>query len=243
MQRPIPSIRVVALVLAHVPLVACGGAAAPSPTAPAPTTAPAESARCLGTSARHRPAGWVESGKIVVALKDGQPTSFEAHDANGKVVASKAAPSEGEAARAMLSALTCQVGGLVALFEGEPPKHGVTTVTLPVLKPRAADEKLDLATMCKPPEGLPTGPNGPDEFQKVRIAFDVYQESLTTPKWRAWLVDLLDASRKATDDTARLKVRKAKSDELKAAATSVGVASPCWFAEGIARPPPAPPAL
>lgn len=222
---------------------ACGAPPRAEPAAPpAPTAAKADDGeRCLATTARRRPAGWIESGKIVVAVKDGQPTAFEAHDASGKVVASKAAPANGEAARALLVSLTCQLGGLVATFEGDPPKQGVATATLPVLKPRAPDERADLATMCKPPEGLPTGPDGPDELQEVRIAFDVYQESLTTPKWRGWLVDLLEASRKATDDAARLKVRKAKSDELKAAAGAAKIGGACWFAEGIARPPPAPP--
>jgi hypothetical protein len=223
--------------LGAVLLVACGGP--PAPTQPAPpadavtasstSSAQAEppEGRCLATTTRHRPdAGWTEVGKLVVALADGQPTSFEAQDASGTVLESKPAPKNGKAARELIENLTCRLGGLIALLDGpEPSKEGAATASMIVLRPIAPDERADISVLCAAPSGMPAGAG---ESQKLRIALALFDERLTSLRWRAWLRDLAVASAD-TEGAARIATRTSKADELRAAADRTRVNGACWL--------------
>lgn len=224
------SLGFVLLLVLSVFAFACGSSPAPSnPTAPAsaaPSAAavPADDGRCLAATTRKRPtSGWREVGQLVIEVQDGQPTSFEARDASGKVVEKKPAPKDRREARELMKTLTCRVGGLLATLDGkEPPKNGTGTATMIVLEPTAPDEKGDVAMLCKEPVDMPGADHALDDQQTVRIAVDFYDERLTTKKWRAWLRDAGERKMQA-------------ADELAAAARDASITTPCWFADGLRR--------
>ena len=71
MARPLALPPLLALVL-----TACGAPPVVAPVAPVATAKAADvdrsdGERCLATTVRQRPAGWIESGRIVVVVKDG----------------------------------------------------------------------------------------------------------------------------------------------------------------------------
>ena len=163
---------------------------------------------------------------------DGQPTAIEARDVSGKAIASKPAPRSGREAQALIAELTCKLGGLLAALDGpEPPKDGPATATLFVIKPALSDEKLDVAILCKEPDDLPADA---DESQKTAIAFQMFQERLTTQRWRAWLKDLV-AENRTTEGSARVTMRKRRADELHEHAEGAGITGACWFEAALRR--------
>jgi hypothetical protein len=171
---------------------------------------------------------------IVVATRDGEPTSIELRDGAERRVDTKARPPNREEARDLLERAVCQLGGLLAVLDGpEPAREGTGTTNLVVLKPAVPDAKNDVAMLCNEPAGMP---GAADPIQRVRMAFTLYEETLTTGRWRAWLRDLADEhSTRANDDAARRAARERAAAELDAAAAREGP-SPCWFAAGLRKP-------
>jgi hypothetical protein len=70
-----------------------------------------------------------------------------------------------------------------------------------------------------------------DDSQKRRVAVELYEESLTSKRWRGWLFDMSTKMRKA-DDASRAALFKAKADELDAAH---GKNKECWFASALRK--------
>ncbi len=228
--------------LCALPL-ACGGAPAlpsvpsvpPSPTAASPKDAPASppsSEPCDASFAKKKPAGWVDVGTLVVQVKDDMPTGWELKDASGKKVdGGDISVKSARAAADMVSQKICRVGGVLAVYDEKAPQSG--SMSAVVVKPAKEDEAGDVATMCKPlsEEIMKIKP---DESQQLRIAIQVYEESLTSKKWRGWVRDWAQKMRKA-DPTAAPGLRKSQGQELETAAKGAGIKS-CWFATSLARP-------
>jgi hypothetical protein len=212
-------------------------------TTPRPTTSTAPSStgakphveddgRCLASTARRRPAGWAETGTLVITLDDGRPIQLEARDAAGKTVESRPAPTNAREAREAVAALTCRVGGLIAALDGpEPPRTGTSTSTLIILGPTTADEKTDLAILCTEPEELPAEA---DTSTKLRLSIDRFEEHLTTRRWRAWLRDLVEEDSRR-EGAERIMLWSSRADDLHAAAANVGIAGSCWLEAGLRR--------
>ncbi len=226
-------------VLALLGALACGGSSS-SPPAPAVPAAPAatpptDDGQCLATFAKRKPeAGWAEAGKLVATVQDGQLTSIRAEDVNGTPIETRPAPTSSQGARQDMRELTCRLGGLVLLVAGrEPPASGAGTVAFPVLKPLVADEKIDLAALCREPADMPPTP---DAQKRYVIALESLDARLTTRKWRAWLWQLLEES-EAAEGLAREELRAARADELRAAALKAGITPPCWYEEALRRRP------
>jgi hypothetical protein len=213
-------------------VVACGGgkpaneaktetSAAPSASAPATASPPASGGgdvRCIAGMTNKRPQGWKEAGFVVITVDGDEPKTFEIHDETGKVVGTNAAPKGREGREALRNA-ACRVGGFLVFLE--KPAKGATSVKAIVLKPAKEDEAGDLAMMCKEPE-LPAGL---DESQKLRIAVEIFEERLTSTKWRGWLFDMNDETRRGADDAAHVATKKKRGAELQAAAGK----GTCWF--------------
>jgi hypothetical protein len=221
-------------------LVACGGGGggggggpstpqATSTAAPSSSAAPAASAtaapkteRCNAALARKRPAGWKDSGTLTVTIADDRPTRIAVADASGKSLGEQAVEAQKpEDARRALREAVCRAGGVVGVLEGKPPKSG--TATIAVVRPAKEDEAGDVAMLCKEPAGMPADL---DAGQKMRVAFETYDEQLTSAKWRGWLHDMSEEMERE-GDAGRATVRKKYGATLESAP---GAPKPCWFA-------------
>src|SRR5688572_4106317 len=180
----------VALLTILAGIFACGSSTQ-TPSTPSPSSTKSD-ARCVVGMARHKPtSGWTHVGSIIVTIEDRSTKSFEIQDANGKVLESKPAPKgDPKKSLALVEEATCKLGGMLAALDSDLPNQEGTAVFL-VLKPNAEDEKADVVMLCKLPEAMPDGIDG---VQEMRLAFDLYEERLTTKKWRAWLKDLGEKS-------------------------------------------------
>lgn len=220
-------------------LVACGAAPAvvPPPAAPpsAPAPVPSEpaptTAACHGSFAKKKPAGWVEVGTLLVKVKDEMPVGYELRDGTGKKVDEgdinvKSARAAGEAVAQKI----CRIDGVLAVYEEKAGAGG--TMTVSVVKPAREDEAGDVAAMCKPLSD-DIMKIKPDPSQQVRIALDVYTESLTSKKWRAWLHDGAEKVRKASEGE-RVAARRSLGADLEAAAKTAGLKD-CWFASSLKK--------
>jgi hypothetical protein len=214
---------------------ACGSSRPPAPQPPSTTPSDAPNASgCVAGMARHKPAsGWTQVGSITLYIEDDHAKSFELRDARDNVIESKPAPKgDAKASLAMLEAWTCKLGGVLAALDGDLPTQTGTALFF-VLKPAAEDEKADLVLFCKPPEDLP---DALEDAQQTRLAFDIYEERLTTKKWRLWLRDLGTKSG-ALEGAARVAMRAKKADELAAGAKKAGIKS-CWFEQRLRKSTP-----
>ena len=212
--------------------LACGKPAADPPTTSAAPSASASSARCLASTANRRPAGWVEAGSVTVTFGAGKaPKALELRDAAGKVVATEPVAAGQEDVREALRRATCRLGGVVA-FVDEKSEKDAPVLTIAVLKPPKEDEGADLARVCKEPSWAALGVDasgGLDESQKMRVASQLLEESLTSPKWRGWLFDM-NAELEAGSDATYGAIKKKHAVTLRAAAPK-----DCWFLAGLER--------
>jgi hypothetical protein len=203
-------------------LFACGGSGANAPASPTGGTATAatESGPCTAAFAKERPAGWVDSGKLVIQMKEDMPTGFELADVAGKKVDS--GPISEKSARKAIDVLmekACKVGGVLVVYDATADGP----MTASIVKPAHEDEAADLAALCKMPSSVAADL---DDAQKRRVAQEAYEGSLSSRKWRGWLFDMTNKARKEEGDAARGAIRKVKADELDGAAKT----KDCWFA-------------
>lgn len=216
-----------ALALA-VSLVACGGSSTPKSGADAPTTSGAARSSpdaCLAAVTNKTPAGWSQVGTVVVAIEGDKPKTIEIKDAAGKVTSTEPAPATPKEMREATRLATCKAGGYLAVIVGAPPK-GAASMTLAVLKPAREDEAGDVAVMCKEPSEIPADF---DPAQKLVVAAQLFEERLTSSKWRGWLLGMTGELR-AADDAARVAIKKKHGAALADAAKGS-----CWFATQLTR--------
>jgi hypothetical protein len=211
---------------------ACG-ASAPKAAETSKTTPKAAAIsneqRCLASFVKHRPAGWTDVGRLVIALEDGRPLSMTAEDTSGRSVETTLAPKSKEAAENAMRELTCRLGGLALVVDAA---DGGQTATFAVLAPSVADEKADVVALCREPETIP---EGADAHQRYRLAVESLDERLTTARWRGWLWDVLEGSAK-TQGFERASLRSEKADELHAAALASGITGRCWYEAALRAP-------
>jgi hypothetical protein len=212
--------------LACCAVVSCGSSPLPSDS-PRAAEAPG---RCVPALVHRTPAGWITAGKLTLTSQGGKPVSLEARDASGAVVVPKRALPEAtaDAMKAMLGAI-CAAGAVVAVVpRPKPPPDG--SADLALLRPGAPNEAADVTALCTEPE---LG-SDLDDSQKVRVAVQVYEETLTSPKWRGWLLDFHEEMMRLEDRDRAVALRRAKGAELTSMAAPNG-ATDCWFARMLAR--------
>jgi hypothetical protein len=205
-------------------LASCGPVSAPSvPTTTQSATPPEQTQVCTASSVRKAPAHlWPQVGTIVVTMQGGKPASAELRDGTGHVVDTiKIAP--GQDGHVILEQATCRLGGVLYQVPGGKPPDG--PVELKVLRAAAPNESEDLRKLCSHPDI----PEGFDQAQEVRVAVEIFDESLTSPKWRTWMHQLKADIRSAADDAAAAGIRRKYSTDLASAAKAGGVQE-CWFA-------------
>jgi hypothetical protein len=175
-----------------------------------------------------RPAGWVDAGKLVLTIKDKMPVAYAVLDASGKKVDSGDIDPKLGARKAVDATVekTCKVGGVLVVYDSNPGPE-TTSMTGAIIKPAKEDEAADLAALCKMPSIITADF---DDAQKLVVAAQAYEESLTSSKWRSWLRDMSTKLRKA-DDAARPGIKSSKADELEAASKS----KDCWFAVSLKK--------
>jgi hypothetical protein len=158
----------------------------------------------------------------VITVKDEMPTSYELLDASGKKVDSGEISAKGaRAAGDAVAQKICKIDGVLAVYESKAePTTG--SMTASVVKPAREDEAGDLAMMCKPLAADLM--KSTDESQQRRIAAQMYEETLSSKKWRGWMHEWSEKIRKA-DSGARPALLKGQADELDAAAKT----KDCWF--------------
>ena len=220
--------RAAATIAIAATVVACGGGAAKPSGADAPTTsAPATGApkTCLAAVTNKTPPGWSQVGTVVVKIEGDKPTTIEIKDSSGKVTSTEPAPKTPKEMREAMRLTTCKAGGYLAVVSGAPPK-GATTMTFAVLNPVREDEAGDLASMCKEPAEIPADF---DPSPKLAVAAQLFEERLTSAKWRGWLLGLSEELRSA-DDAARVTIKKTHGAVLADAAKGS-----CWFATQLTR--------
>jgi hypothetical protein len=208
-------------------LAACSGATPASTENPAggQVAAPAASDECLATTTRARPEGWVDAGELVVTVAGGKPTSIEVHDASGKAVGSSPVDaSSPEASRESLRKAVCKAGGLLGVVLGKPPESGTTRIA--VVRPAKEDEAGDITMLCTEPSDIPADF---DPSQKVAVARQMYEEKLTSTRFRSWLHGL-DKAVKADDQAEKAR----RLDDLSAQAKAAGKQA-CWFADTLRK--------
>jgi hypothetical protein len=168
----------------------------------------------------------------VVKVVDGRPASVDVRDASGKSLGSQAvaADATGPAARQAIAAATCRAGGVLAITPGaEPPKNG--DLQLSLVKPAKEDEPGDLGMLCTKPLEVTSDF---DPSQRVVIAAAIYEERLTSARWRGWLFSTRASLHEASTDADRVTIRRKSAADLAAAAKSAGTAT-CWFATELSR--------
>lgn len=214
-------------------LLACGGGAGPAKTPAAAqsteTSHASASGKCTATTAEKAPAGWVQAGSLVVHVNAGSPASLELKDATGKVVATETLPAAKKDAREPIRLAVCKTGGVLGVVQGGKPAPDATSVTLLTYKPAKEDEAGDVALLCTMPGDIP--PDF-DESQRMRVAAMMFEERLSSPKWRIWLSDM-GAKLRDASDTDAMAIKRKHGTELQGAAGPDRRA--CWFAAQLAR--------
>jgi hypothetical protein len=201
-------------------LAGCAGSAASSGQAPAPVAAGAAdgAGECSAEIAFKIPDGWVDTGATVVAAtRDKKLASVEGRARDGTV---HAAPGPLTDETPMQEA--CRLGGAMVVLDIEARDE--EPVVMRVIRPKIADEKADIALMCAGPPGpgLVTGET--DAIMKRMIAFTVYRERVTSPRWRGWLFRIAQQA-KTTKMAALDQLFAGGAAELRAA----GAPADCWF--------------
>lgn len=227
--------------LAVLVLAACGGkpaqspeSATASPAKSAETTqakpeastpaAPASKGRCVGAVSKKAPAGWVEVGSVSATIEADRLVKLELKDSAGKVVATESPGADKVAGRKAIADAPCKLGGVLLVV---PAKEQPGLTVLKVYKPAKEDEAGDVATMCTMPSDIPADF---DESQRVRVAVAIFEERLTSPRWRTWLADMTAELAAASDDAGAIAIKRKRAPELKSAAKG-----DCWFAAQLAR--------
>jgi hypothetical protein len=210
--------------------VACGGPAqAPSAaeTSAAETSAsadPSAKGRCVGAIGKESPPGWLEVGSVVATVAGDRLVKLVLKDARGEVVATET-PQAGKAAgRKAIADAPCKVGGVLLVV---PAKEQEGDTTMRIYKPAKEDEPGDVAQMCTMPSEIP---ESFDESQRARVAVAIFEERLTSPRWRAWLADMSAELEATSDDSAMVAIKRKRGAELQAAGKR-----DCWFASQLAR--------
>ncbi len=219
-----------AAVLLALPLSACGGSAPPAKSggdAPSTETTHASAAgKCTATTSEKVPAGWVQVGSLVVNVAAGKPSTLDVKDASGKVLGTETLPAAKKDAREPIRLAVCKTGGVIGVVQGGKPAPDATSVTLLTYKPAKEDEAGDVALLCTMPGDIP--PDF-DESQRMRVAAMIYEERLTSPRWRTWLTGMGAELRDAAEADATTIKRK-HGTELQGAAKGA-----CWFATQLSR--------
>jgi hypothetical protein len=213
---------------AALPLVLALAGCTSTTTTPVDSTHPnasGASGECLASMTQARPEGWVDAGELVVGVSGGKPTTIEVHDASGKVLGKHPADATSpEASRESLRQAVCEAGGFLGVLLGKPPSSGTTKIS--VLRPAKEDEAADLTLMCNEPKDMPADF---DLSQRVVVARHMYEEVLTSKRYRSWLHGMDNAVK--SDDQAE-KARRI--DDLSAQAKAAGKQT-CWFADNLRK--------
>jgi hypothetical protein len=209
-------------------LAACSGTT-PSPSTGTPAggtdPAPAAAEECLASLTKARPEGWVDAGELVVSVAGGKPTSIEVRDASGKVLGTRQADtSSPEASRESLRKAVCEAGGILGVVLGKPPESGTTRIA--AVRPAKEDEAGDLERLCAEPREIP--PDF-DLSQRVVVARAIYEETLTSRRYRSWLHGM-DKAVKADDRAEKAR----RVGELSAWAKAAGKQA-CWFPDTLQK--------
>ncbi len=184
---------------------------------------------CHAALSSKRPAGWVDVGKLIITLKDERPSAFELRDGSGKKVDSgEVTVKSPRAAGAHVAQKICLIGGVLAIYDAKPAANGTLVAT--VVKPAREDEGGDVVDLCKEPAGM----TELDEAQKRRAALDVYEERLTSPRWRTWLFEMTSKVRKVDDPAARAAAMTGYVEVLAEAAARSNIKD-CWFANALLK--------
>ncbi len=231
----------VVLLAASTACAACGGKPAEAPNggapAPAKTTettqakpeasapaSPASKGRCVGAVSKKVPAGWVEVGAVAATIEGDRLVKLELKDASGKVVATETPGADKVAGRKAIADAPCKLGGVLLVV---PAKEQPGLTTLKVYKPAKEDEAGDVALMCTNPAEIPADF---DDSQRARVAVALFEERLTSSRWRAWLADMSAELAAASDEAGWIAIKRKRAPELKSAAKG-----DCWFATQLAR--------
>lgn len=219
-----------AAVVLALSVPACGGSAPPAKSGgdtPSTETSHASAAgKCTATTSEKVPAGWVQAGSLVVHVNAGAPGTLEVKDAAGSVLATETLPAAKKDAREPIRLAVCKTGGVLGVIQGGKPDPGATSVTLLTYKPAKEDEAGDVALLCTMPGDIPADF---DESQRMRVAAMIYEERLTSPKWRTWLTGMGAELRDAADTDA-MAIKRKHGTELQGAAKGA-----CWFATQLSR--------
>ncbi len=209
---------------------ACGGGAPPAKSGgDVPTTETSHASapgKCTATTSEKAPAGWVQAGSLVVSVAAGKPTTLDVKDASGKVLGSETLPAAKNDAREPIRLAVCKTGGVLGVVQGGKPAPDATSVTLLTYKPAKEDETADVAMLCVMPGDIP--PDF-DESQRMRVAAMMFEERLTSPRWRTWLFDM-SAELRDAGDAAAVAIKRKHGTELQGAAKGS-----CWFATQLSR--------
>jgi hypothetical protein len=165
---------------------------------------------------------WPQVGALLVTMQGGKPVTAELRNGTGQVLDTlKIGP--GLDSRAILEQATCRLGGVLYEVPAGKPVDG--PVELKVLRAASPNEAEDLRRICSQPDM----PEGFDPSQQARVAVEIFQETLTSPKWRTWLHQLKTEIRGAADDAAAAGIRHKYGADL-ASTANAGGRQDCWFA-------------
>ncbi len=219
-----------AAVLFALSLSACGGGAPPAKAGgDVPSTETSHAAapgKCTATTSENVPAGWVQTGSLVVNVVAGKPSTLDVKDASGKVLSTEALPAAKKDAREPIRRAVCKTGGVLGVLQGGKPARDAPTITLLTYKPAKEDEAGDVAMLCTMPVDIP---GDFDASQRLRVAAMMYEERLTSPRWRTWLTDM-GAELRDASDAAEAAIKHKHGAELQGAANG-----DCWFAKQLSR--------
>jgi hypothetical protein len=213
--------------------VACGGnPVLPSESMPsgsetgdAPTAGPSvDHGRCVGAVGKEVPAGWLEAGSVVATVAGNSLVKLVLKDSRGEVVATETLAGDRAAGRKAIADAPCKVGGVLLVV---PAKEQEGETTMRIYKPEKADEPGDVAQMCTMPSEID---ESFDESQRARVAVAIFEQRLTSPRWRAWLADMSAELEATSDESAMTAIKRKRGAELQA----VGKRD-CWFAAQLAR--------
>lgn len=222
--------------------LACGSSAPPPPNDPGkaqePTaTAPKNAGPCVATLTGEKGTGWVPAGSLAISVTEKEVTKVELKDVAGKVVPTENTPKDKDADfKSFIVASTCKVGGVFAVIDEQKNKGAAAaksgTLVIDLYRPEKDDEPGDVALLCARPPILDKAPKDLDPSQEIRIAASFYEESLTSQKWRSWLMTMSRDLSKAEEEKVAVGIKTAKAEELERAGKAAGKGS-CWFANGL----------
>ena len=157
-----------------------------------------------------------------MVVQAGKPISAELRDAAGRVLDTlKIDP--GQDTHALFAQAACRLGGV--LFQAPADKPADGTVEWKVLRPAAPNESEDLRRICSQPDI----PAGFEPSQELSVAVQIFEQSLTSAKWRAWIHRLKAELGGASEPAAATSTRQKFATDLAPAASAAGLTD-CWFA-------------